>query len=56
MAICGIPSLALCIAFVFLPESPKFLIATGKATEALAVIKKVYEINTGNPSDSFPVT
>lgn len=55
MAICGIPALSLCIAFLFLPESPKFLIASGKATEALAVIKKVYEINTGRSSDSFPV-
>lgn len=56
MAICCIPAFITAIAFKFLPESPKFLMASGKTTEALTVIKGVYKRNTGRRFSSFPVT
>lgn len=47
------------VAFVgigFLPESPKFLLAIGKQDEALAVLRRVYRINTGKREEVCPVS
>lgn len=35
------------IAFSFLPESPKFLLAMNREKEALQVLRQVYALNTG---------
>ncbi|CAG9839479.1 unnamed protein product [Diabrotica balteata] len=43
------------ITFIFLPESPKFLMTSGKNDEAMDILRTVYSWNTGNPRDSFPV-
>ncbi|XP_059616588.1 synaptic vesicle glycoprotein 2C-like [Phlebotomus argentipes] len=40
---------------LFLPESPKFLMALGKKDEALKVFQLVYRLNTGKSSDSYPI-
>ncbi|KAK9879262.1 hypothetical protein WA026_004112 [Henosepilachna vigintioctopunctata] len=40
--------------FLFLPESPKFLMATGKSIQAIEVFRMVYNMNTGKPEDTFP--
>lgn len=40
----------------FMDESPKFLMAVGRHTEALAVFRKMYAQNTGNPPESYPVS
>lgn len=50
-----LPSLISGIAHMFLPESPKFLMTTGRNEEALEVFKYVYSCNTGKPSETFPV-
>lgn len=55
MALCCLPALTTGVTFIFLPESPKFLMAAGKTTEALTVFKKVYKTNTGRRFSSFPV-
>lgn len=39
------------VGLLFMPESPKFLLAMGKREEALDIIKNVYQINTGNPKE-----
>ncbi|KAK9758804.1 Major Facilitator Superfamily [Popillia japonica] len=39
----------------FLPESPKFLMTTGRNDEALRTFKKVYSLNTGKHPDTFPI-
>lgn len=39
---------------MFIPESPKFLLAQGRTDEALTVLRNVYAINTGMPKESFP--
>lgn len=47
-------SLLNCVNFIcmyFLPESPKFLLSIDKKAESLAVLRKMYEINTGNPQE-----
>ena len=49
------PSLAGCIAYSFLPESPKFLMTVGRNAEALAVLRRIYARNTGLPADTYPV-
>lgn len=36
---------------MYLPESPKFLLATGKNKEALDVLRTIYAINTGKPKE-----
>ncbi|XP_031628518.1 synaptic vesicle glycoprotein 2C-like isoform X2 [Contarinia nasturtii] len=43
------------LAFSFLPESPKFLLAVNKPDEALDVLRNMYEINTGNIKEGYPV-
>lgn len=37
------------VALLFLPESPKFLIAMGKKEAAIAGLRWVYQKNTGDP-------
>lgn len=39
------------VAMIFLPESPKFLLAMGKSDDALAILSKVYAVNTGNQKE-----
>ncbi|XP_050513373.1 uncharacterized protein LOC126889290 [Diabrotica virgifera virgifera] len=43
------------IGFWFIPESPKYLMAYGKNTEALAVFQKVYRWNTGKTNKDYPI-
>ncbi|CAG5034015.1 unnamed protein product [Parnassius apollo] len=44
------------LAFICLPESPKFLMSRGRNTEAMEVFRKIYSMNTGNSKESYPVT
>ncbi|CAH1126950.1 unnamed protein product [Ceutorhynchus assimilis] len=53
--LCAFAPLTSAIAFIFLPESPKFLMTTGKNEEALKIFRKIYRMNTGNPEDTYPV-
>lgn len=39
------------IGLLFMPESPKFMLAMGKEADALEIIKNVYHFNTGNPKE-----
>ncbi|KAL1490782.1 hypothetical protein ABEB36_013420 [Hypothenemus hampei] len=43
------------IAFYFLPETPKFLMSTGKNEEALNVFRNMYKLNTRNVKHEYPV-
>ncbi|XP_049962070.1 synaptic vesicle glycoprotein 2A-like [Schistocerca serialis cubense] len=52
---CSVPSLASGLLISFFPETPKFLMAHGRNEEALAVMRKIYALNTGNSPDTFPV-
>lgn len=44
-----------CAVMFALPESPKFLLATGRPAEALQVLRQVYRWNAGNGADAFAV-
>lgn len=47
-------SLLSCFNFIclcFLPESPKFLLSIDKKAETIAVLQRMYEINTGNAQE-----
>ncbi|RZC36126.1 synaptic vesicle glycoprotein 2C [Asbolus verrucosus] len=55
LCICAFPALISSIAFIFMPESPKFLMTTGNNDKALAIFRKVYSFNTGNPPETFPI-
>jgi len=53
--VCGSLS-ALCgFTFMFLPESPKFIFATGNEEEALKILQKMFVINTGRPAEEYEV-
>lgn len=43
----SLPSLLCAIAFMFLPESPKYLLSKGHENEAIQIIKLVHRINNG---------
>ncbi|KAJ3627118.1 hypothetical protein MTP99_014522 [Tenebrio molitor] len=55
LCICALPALVSAIAFIFMPESPKFLMTTGNNEAALDVFRKVYRFNTGNSPETFPI-
>lgn len=51
----GLMPLITGLAFICLPESPKFLMSRGRNEEALIVFRKIYKMNTGKPAEEFPV-
>ncbi|XP_028049503.1 synaptic vesicle glycoprotein 2B isoform X2 [Monomorium pharaonis] len=55
LAICSLPEFLACIALFAFPESPRFLILKGRHDEALNVFKKIYSLNTGKDSDTYPI-
>lgn len=55
MFLISIPNLVAAIAFLKLPESPKFLYHSGQIEEAFDVLKRIYTINTGKPESTFPI-
>ncbi|XP_064595783.1 synaptic vesicle glycoprotein 2A-like [Liolophura sinensis] len=56
IAVCTIPSLTSAAIFILMPESPKFLIETGKEDMAVAVLRKVHRINKPKEFKVFPYT
>ncbi|KAL0831723.1 hypothetical protein ABMA28_001266 [Loxostege sticticalis] len=44
------------VAFLCLPESPKFLMSRGRNAEAMQIFKKIYSMNMGKPAEDYPVT
>ncbi|XP_050510113.1 synaptic vesicle glycoprotein 2B isoform X2 [Diabrotica virgifera virgifera] len=55
MLICASMTIISGILYMFLPESPKYLMSMGRNRAALVVMRKVYSKNTGNPQEDFPV-
>lgn len=54
--LCALPSLLCGFAYIFMPETPKFLMAKGETEKAMQVFSWVYSLNTGKPQDSYPVS
>ncbi|XP_044742203.1 synaptic vesicle glycoprotein 2A-like [Chrysoperla carnea] len=55
MATIGIMPLIAAIWLCFLPPSPKLLLVKGHSEKALNILRKMYEVNTGMPKETFPV-
>lgn len=51
----SIPSFLVAALLFLLPESPKFLITTGRHDKALEVFKGIYMMNTGKDKELYPV-
>ncbi|KAM3956181.1 synaptic vesicle glycoprotein 2C [Aphomia sociella] len=43
------------LAFLCLPESPKFLMSRGRNKEAIEIFKKIFAMNTGKTADDYPI-
>ncbi|RVE49306.1 hypothetical protein evm_006019 [Chilo suppressalis] len=54
--VCSIFSLIAAISYYYLPESPKFLLSHGQENKALEIMKDIYQSNTRNHRDTFPIT
>uniref|UniRef100_A0A6I8P7E0 Synaptic vesicle glycoprotein 2B n=1 Tax=Ornithorhynchus anatinus TaxID=9258 RepID=A0A6I8P7E0_ORNAN len=57
--ICALPCLASMVALNFMPESPRFLLETGKHDEAWMILKQVHDTNMrakGEPEKVFTVS
>ncbi|CAH2085865.1 unnamed protein product [Euphydryas editha] len=52
---CALPFIIGTVFLMLAPESPKFLCASGKFEECLAVLRKMYTINRRLPEDTYPV-
>ncbi|KAJ2945490.1 hypothetical protein O0L34_g301 [Tuta absoluta] len=51
----SLPGLVGIIILMFLMESPKYLLSKGRAEDCLEVLRSMYEMNTGNEKECFPV-
>ncbi|KAJ8724629.1 hypothetical protein PYW08_016103 [Mythimna loreyi] len=54
-AVYAMPLILAAVAMLCADESPKFLMTKGKDKEALAVVRRIYAVNTGLHEDSFCV-
>ncbi|XP_046593937.1 synaptic vesicle glycoprotein 2A isoform X1 [Neodiprion lecontei] len=53
--VCSMPSLLACLALMYFPESPKFLMSQGRNAEAIKIFRKMYSMNTGKSPETFAV-
>nr|CAD7403315.1 unnamed protein product [Timema cristinae] len=53
--VCSLPSLLVGTWLLTFPESPKFLMESGRHDEAMGVFKRMYQGNSGEPQDNYPV-
>ncbi|KAG5312319.1 SV2B protein, partial [Acromyrmex insinuator] len=55
LLICSIPPVVGLVTATMLPESPKYLMATGRSDAALKLLRRMYCMNTHQPADTFPI-
>lgn len=55
VAICALPAGIVTIALMFMPESPKYLLAKGREYEALKVFQSIFAKNTGADPSEYPI-
>ena len=54
LLVCSLPSLAAIIGFVFLPESPRYLLEAGREVEAMMVYQVIVSIPSSMLETIFP--
>uniref|UniRef100_A0A674NEQ1 Synaptic vesicle glycoprotein 2 n=1 Tax=Takifugu rubripes TaxID=31033 RepID=A0A674NEQ1_TAKRU len=55
VALCSIPSLTSAVIFIFMPESPRFLLEAAREKEAVRVFQAVFRINMWRKRKDLPV-
>lgn len=55
LLVMSLPSFVVAALLFLLPESPKFLISTGRHEDALEVFRGIYMMNTGRSKEEYPV-
>ncbi|XP_030373084.1 synaptic vesicle glycoprotein 2B isoform X2 [Scaptodrosophila lebanonensis] len=55
VAVTAVPSFLSGFLHIFLPESPKFLMAQGNYNKALLALQRIYALNKHKSRDSYPV-
>lgn len=55
LLVMSLPSFIVAALLFLLPESPKFLISSGRHEEAIEVLRGIYLMNTGKPKEEYPV-
>lgn len=50
-----VPTLSSALFAYLMPETPKFLQSAGREEDALRVYRRIYQINTGDSADNYPV-
>lgn len=54
MIIYALPSIITSVLLIFIPESPRYLMAQGRKEDVLNILKKMFVVNTGKDSSAFP--
>nr|CAH7731010.1 unnamed protein product [Callosobruchus chinensis] len=54
LLICAMFPIAGGICYIFIPESPKYLMSSGNNTKAIKVFQEVYTMNTGKQKSTYP--
>lgn len=55
LLICSIPPVVGLVTAIMLPESPKYLMAIGRSDAAMKLFRRMYCMNTRQPSETFPI-
>lgn len=55
LVVCGLPSLICSFIFVFLPESPKFVLAQGDQQRTIEILEKINRWNNGKKAQPLQV-
>ncbi|XP_056637816.1 synaptic vesicle glycoprotein 2B-like isoform X1 [Diorhabda sublineata] len=55
LVLCSISTIFSGIVYIFIPESPKYLMSTGRNSEALRIMETMYCVNTGKRKEDFPI-
>ncbi|KAM3965538.1 synaptic vesicle glycoprotein 2B [Aphomia sociella] len=55
LLVMSLPSFVVAALLFLLPESPKFLLTTGRHEDALEVFRSIYLMNTGRSKEEYPV-
>ncbi|XP_028143249.1 putative transporter svop-1 [Diabrotica virgifera virgifera] len=55
LLVCALSTIFCGVVYIFIPESPKYLMSTGRNEQAMKVLQKIYSLNTGNAMEDFPV-